>query len=550
MDSMQGSASSMLQATDPMRIDNLSLAFGPAGLDCATCTLTVALHPVDAGNRVTIRYRCGHGEPQVAVAHWRWTDQARSLHVFEARLRVSPGERLEYSIACECPGRRSAAFEALAPHPMSAMDTPGMSAMPMNAMGMNAMGMNAMGVNPAGMDSMGMNAAPMESMGMVAQPMSAMGRIDPSMSTPGPSSPAFFVTAGLILEWLGTAAANGTVGWVTGKILGKIFGGESPDAKAIGEILANQQRIFKELQTILDEIAWATLTLKAFPSQQQILSLYSEFQKVAQADDKLAAERLRTSILSPSDGPITDLSTLDNVIRGGDLVGAGLLSQFITNNLDYLKQNNNSSSLLRIYRSAQTFLDGLFILQFMGLDLLVNALTSKGEFSLAITYVRSTLKNLEAQKKALDGFMPDLMKTIGSGAPFTAVLHNSRANNQVAYGNPPNTNFHGYVWTRDRHPNNGDEEWIFAPDGDTFSIQQVSWKGYCYEDGHHALKCDSTSRQTGWRIIPSSQPGYYLIQRTSNGRRVVAHSAGAGFTCFVNHVDPSDPSAWWHFDVL
>lgn len=71
-------------------------------------TITVAVQPIDASNRVEVRLRRGgRSEFQVVPARWLWNDSHAGVQYFRACLPACrEGERVEYTVVAACAGRQ------------------------------------------------------------------------------------------------------------------------------------------------------------------------------------------------------------------------------------------------------------------------------------------------------------------------------------------------------------------------------------------------------------------------------------------------------------
>ena len=100
-----------------MRVDQdgMSLWFGTADAsapadvvtDGSNISLTIAVQPSDASNRVEVLYRVNGGPRQALAAGWFRTDPVQKVQYFRAQfppLRL--GDKVEYSAVCRCAGRQ------------------------------------------------------------------------------------------------------------------------------------------------------------------------------------------------------------------------------------------------------------------------------------------------------------------------------------------------------------------------------------------------------------------------------------------------------------
>lgn len=340
------------------------------------------------------------------------------------------------------------------------------------------------------------------------------------------------ITALEILAFIVTTAARTSVSWVTSKVLSEIFGDGSPDVEVLEEIQQNQKLILEKIEDILSEIDWESLTLAAYPAETSITQKYFELCSIARASDpeeqRARAETLSDAILDGNQGLKTNLFQINEIILGTNSISQNqsLLKQFTQRNLSHLRSNHRSGSLLSVYRSAESYLSCLFHLQFMGLDLLVNALMARGHTHEALEATDLLRCNLEKQMQEFKDSMPELMHQVGENGRFKCVLRNVKYKSDgFLYGNPVNTGrMRGVLQSRDRHPGNQDEEWVFSvlPNSRFFQWKQVSSQSLVRivkrKDSTNAqVKHDGGDRdyqwvgKSQWQLIPMKD-GSYLIE--------------------------------------
>src|SRR5262249_34331209 len=70
-------------------------------------TLTAAVQPPSASNRVLVHYRVNGGPTQTLTARWLRHDSLNKAQYFMASLPAfQPGDTVEYLVACKCAGRQ------------------------------------------------------------------------------------------------------------------------------------------------------------------------------------------------------------------------------------------------------------------------------------------------------------------------------------------------------------------------------------------------------------------------------------------------------------
>ena len=96
--------------------DGMTLWFGTADAPAPSETeapdrdlaVTVAVQPIDASNRVEIRYRRNRQGPEQALPiEWIWNDPQRDIQYFRGKLPpFQAGDQVEYAAICSCSGRQ------------------------------------------------------------------------------------------------------------------------------------------------------------------------------------------------------------------------------------------------------------------------------------------------------------------------------------------------------------------------------------------------------------------------------------------------------------
>src|SRR5262249_5012010 len=77
----------------------------PAG---AEVTITVAVLPADASNRIELLYRTNQGPKEAVAARWLRNDVAGKTQYFRAQFpAIRAGDSVEYIAICRCAGRQT-----------------------------------------------------------------------------------------------------------------------------------------------------------------------------------------------------------------------------------------------------------------------------------------------------------------------------------------------------------------------------------------------------------------------------------------------------------
>jgi tetratricopeptide (TPR) repeat protein len=70
-------------------------------------TITLGVQPIDASNRVEVRYRLNQGPTEAVAAKWLFNDTSRKIQYFRAYLPAFRiGDMVEYTGICRCAGRQ------------------------------------------------------------------------------------------------------------------------------------------------------------------------------------------------------------------------------------------------------------------------------------------------------------------------------------------------------------------------------------------------------------------------------------------------------------
>ncbi len=286
--------------------------------------------------------------------------------------------------------------------------------------------------------------------------------------------------------------------WVSAQLL-KAFGigGDTSDLDQIKEvleqILQNQKLILQKLDALLVEVQFQHLITRSFDAVERIINIYTRLQRLSSVTDKGEREReaalLKTGILDPNLGTLLNLQTIADVMLGRDALGKGepLINLFADRWFPVYtaKQFADSVPLSTYPSELEAWLRGVFVIQFMGMAELANARSATGDYQLLKQEIDTVIEDMQKQTDMLSLQIPAWTKTLPNSL-FDGRWYVIRGrdlqkgkidNSQVLYGSPAAGSYLDYtVQFRDRHNNNGDEEWVFEKTGntDTFTMRERS----------------------------------------------------------------------------
>lgn len=378
-------------------------------------------------------------------------------------------------------------------------------------------------------------------------------------------------TIASILALLAKAVAQKAVGWGTGKVLQKIFGGENigkETLKELSEIIARQKAILDELDVIFEEIQWDNAIAPARQAELSIKEKYNRFQEIANLESeherKQQAKDLFDAVMDENDGVLNDLFVLNAVLLGQIDTNPQppIYQLFYERNLDLLRRTFSRTSIPMIYTQMTDYELALAIIQFMGMDLYVNAALSSGDPESALQQVQILHDRLTKQQESRIAAIPKYVAEMATLSSLTCTMQTDqtldKSKSLVMYGEPPNTNIGGVIGFRDRHPGNQDEEWVLERLGDgTYALRGVARGFYVFENRDHGAfsKHEMTmlnSRVVPWRLIPSKEYGRFNICR-DDGRPCFSEHGGTYDLKALGRVageyrDTADTR--WHFVPL
>lgn len=351
-------------------------------------------------------------------------------------------------------------------------------------------------------------------------------------------------TVALILQLLGKAVAAKAIGWGSGKVMQKIFGGEDIGKETLQEladIFERQQHILNDLQEIFDAIRWDNAIAPARAAELSIREKYDRLRQIAALptahERKQDAQKLYGAISDENNGVLTDLFTLDAVIlaRIEAETTTAIYPLFYQNNVDYLRRTFTGTSIPQVYEQMTVYELALTMIQFMGLDLYVNAALSQGEHDSAVQMVSVMHERLSQQNKSWIDAIPESVVQMATITELNCTIRTDLTywlgSHIVMYGEPPGTLFAGTVGFRDRHEHNTDEQWVLHRlDDGTYSLKVATNGYYVYEDGRElvdgagALKMFDRN-PVPWRLIPSKEKGRFNICR-DDGRSCFSDPGG------------------------
>ena len=337
---------------------------------------------------------------------------------------------------------------------------------------------------------------------------------------------------------LGKGAGGAALQWASGALLKAIGLGINADIARIeallNEVLANQQKILDGLDKLLLEVQFQHLITRGYPAVEKITNVYDQLTVLAGLDDdderKREAARLQDAVLDVNGGATINLKTLGDVLLGkDDLGGSGpLIDEFARRWVPvYLKKQTDEGAPLSLYPGQlDAWLHGLFLIQYMGLAEYANARIARGDFGLLAAQLKTTISSMEAQKALLEKSIPAFARNY----PFSLfdgryyVVHQLdyvRGNpddTQVLYGSPDgvSTRDSFAVKFRDRHRDNGDEEWLFERIGntETFLMRKRTNESPAYV--YVTINSDFIKNQVVVRAKSQAQPIRFIMARTED----------------------------------
>ena len=298
--------------------------------------------------------------------------------------------------------------------------------------------------------------------------------------------------------------------WVSAELL-KAFGigGEPSDVDEIKtlleDVLEMQKRILSKLDDLLREMQFQHLITRGYKSVERINNVYDDLISLSNVIDggerAREAARIKAGVLDVNLGTRLNLKMISDVLLGKDSLGQSnpLITLFADRWFPaYTAEQLAEDKPLSTYADKlKSWLHGLFITQYLGLSELANARIADGDFELLKSEIEYTTQQMEAQRALLSEAIPEWTRTLPNSLfdgrwyvvkgldPQGGRIDDS----QVMYGSP-STSTGWYldrtVQFRDRHKDNGDEEWVFEKTGDddTFHMRERSrWWYVMLRDG-------------------------------------------------------------------
>jgi len=290
--------------------------------------------------------------------------------------------------------------------------------------------------------------------------------------------------------------------WVSAELLNVFgLGGSTSDLDKIKDALLQiqktQELILSKLGDLLIEVQFQHLVTRGYDSVQRIETAFESLQRLSEisgADErKREAIRIKDGALDPNQGAKLSLNTISDVMLGKDRFGQSqsLIKLFIDRWFsDYTnKQLRDDIPLATYTEKLDEWLHGVFVIQYMGIVQLANARIANGDFEILRREIADTVQRMTAQKELVAEAIPDWTRTLPDSlfngqwyVVWALDLQNGRIDaSQVMYGSPTTGSYlDRTVQFRDRHNNNGDEEWRFEKTGssDTFTMRKRSQPQY------------------------------------------------------------------------
>jgi hypothetical protein len=304
-----------------------------------------------------------------------------------------------------------------------------------------------------------------------------------------------------INDWLkekATELAKDTGGkalqWLSSEFFSAIGMGKESDIeqikKLLDQIIVLQHQILDKLAELLTEVKFQHLITRSFESVERITSTYKRLINLA---DVPAAEReketkeLMQGILNTSGGIPVDLKTIHDVLVGNNPLSPGdpgVLQIFMERWLPAYraKQLDPDVPLKTFPDKSYGYLHGVYIIQYLGISLLANARIANKQYTILGKEITELNTNLASQKTLMDKYIPAWVRNnVSFFDQRWYVIRSVQSNRNVMYGSPAAGSYLDFsVQFRDRHTNNGDEEWLFEPTGnnDIFYLRERSRPNY------------------------------------------------------------------------
>lgn len=308
-----------------------------------------------------------------------------------------------------------------------------------------------------------------------------------------------------ITDWLKTKAtelakdAGGTaLDWISSQFFSAIGMDRESDIgqikKLLEQIIKLENQILDKLSELLTEVKFQHLITRSFDAVERITSAYKRLSNLA---DVPAAERekemreLTSGILSTTAGIPVDLKTIHDVLVGNNPLSPGdpgVIQIFMERWLPaYRAKQLNPDVPLRTYPDkSYGYLQALYMIQYLGISLLANARVLNKQYTILGRELTQLNTDLVAQKTLMDRYIPEWVRNNTSFADNRwYVIRSVESPRDVMYGSPAAGSYLDYsVQFRDRHTNNGDEEWLFESAGvnDMFYLRERSRPHYLGKD--------------------------------------------------------------------
>lgn len=300
------------------------------------------------------------------------------------------------------------------------------------------------------------------------------------------------LTAKQIVQFIGKAVANKTVGWLTDKALKEIFGDKSTDKSAeiiqkLESIKTDLENMRKDLENISIEIKWEHLTSRIFQAEIDICHKFDLLISVLSIKDSTERrnefESLRTGILDINSGVLSNMYLIHRVLIGRAVLNPaekGLLEMWSEGVYNHMLQNQMSANAYKT--NAEKYLHKSAILQLKGFILFW---VGTGSLKFFVGQASMVLENLKYQAKFSEELLPPALTHL-TNPDETQLFVLSASNNNVVYESLPTTpkpgkiremmTFFGMGYSassdieternelilRKRSENNEDEEWVFV----------------------------------------------------------------------------------------